>query len=327
MSKNKRQLEAEAAEAELQRMYDEQEAAKEKAKADAEAEVAAHNANLPPDNAGDPPVTPAAAPPPPTQLPPTSDWEQRYRSLQGMFAKANEANAELRGRVEELSSRVNQVTTPAAPAPAGSTRLLSDDEVKDYGEEFIDVTKRAAREVFDGKVQDLEKLVHELQQRVAQQDQTVTTVSKKTQEREQEVFYDALDSAVPNWEEINRDQKFLTWLQTTDMFTGSSRHALLNQAFNVRDSARVAVFFKAFADEQKGAAPPPTTPVVDAASLVSPDTISSGQNPTQPRRGKLWTQAEIEKIYDDKMKGKITHDRYLELEKEALTALAEGRVR
>jgi hypothetical protein len=102
---------------------------------------------------------------------------------------------------------------------------------------------------------------------------------------------------------------------------------LLNQAFNAKDATRVAAFFKAFAETAPGAPSKPTAPPVDAASLVSPASVSSGPAPTQPRRGKYWTQAEIEQIYDDKLRGKITLEQFTALEKEALEALAEGRVR
>jgi uncharacterized coiled-coil protein SlyX len=329
MSKSRAQREAIAAEAELEKIGNNFIAEQQKQRDAAQAEVNRLNA----EGQQAPEPTPPAPPPVNEPAPINngqSDWEQRYKSLQGMFAKSNETISVLTQRIDELT----RTTVAAAQQPQqqvqqvpATSRLLTEAEIKDYGDEFIDVTKRAARELYDSKMETLEARIAELQKHVKQQEQTVTTVTAKAAEREEEAFYDALDRLAPTWETLNSDNNFLTWLNVTDTFTGASRRALLNQAFNAKDVNRVAAFFKAFAETAPGAPSKPTAPPVDAASLVSPASVSNGPAPTQPRRGKYWTQAEIEQIYDDKLRGKITLEQFTALEREALEALAEGRVR
>lgn len=332
MSKSRAQREALSAEAELEKIGNEFISEQQKQREAAQAEVDRLNA----EGADPTPPAPPAAPPAPAQNEPApintgpSDWEQRYRSLQGMFAKSNDTISQLTQRIDELSRTTVAAAQQQQAAPKqvpATSRLLTDEEVKDYGEEFIDVTKRAAREIYDEKMTLLEARIAELQQHVQKQETTVTHVSAKAEAREEEVFYDTLDRLVPTWETLNVDNNFLTWLNVTDTFTGASRRALLNQAMSAKDVNRVAAFFKAFAETAPGAPSKPTAPSVDAASLISPASVSTGPAPTQPRRGKYWTQAEIEQIYDDRLRGKITLDQFEALERDALAALSEGRVR
>lgn len=330
MSKSRAQREALSAEAELEKIGNEFISEQQKQRDAAQVEVDRLNA----EGADPAPVTPPPVQPPHNEPAPInngqSDWEQRYRSLQGMFAKSNDTISQLTQRIDELSRTTVAAAQQQQAAPKqvpATSRLLTDEEVKDYGEEFIDVTKRAAREIYDDKMTALEARIAALQQHVQKQETTVTHVSAKAEAREEEVFYDTLDRLVPTWETLNVDNNFLTWLNVTDTFTGASRRALLNQAMSAKDVNRVAAFFKAFAETAPGAPSKPTAPPVDAASLISPASVSTGPAPTQPRRGKYWTQAEIEQIYDDRLRGKITLEQFDALERDALAALTEGRVR
>lgn len=326
MSKNRAQLEAADAEVELIRIAEEEKAQLAADQQNTIDEVARLNAEQGSQQ--------AAAPQEPTPTAPINqqiDWEQRYRSLQGMFAKSNESisrltemNATLTQRLDALAQAPQASAAPVAPAQA--KRFVTPDEVKDYGEEFLDVTKRAAREVYDEQIQSMAERINELQKVVKQQSETVSNVASKASVYDEDVFYNTLDKLRPTWEAENTNPQFLTWLAVTDSFTGVTRRALLNQAMQAKDASRVASFFSAFASES-GAKQPTNVPQVEAASLVSPDTVSSGPNPSSTRRGKYWTQAEVEKVYDDKMSGKITHEQFVKLEKEVLDALADGRIR
>lgn len=266
-------------------------------------------------------------------LPSNDQWEQRYRTLQGMFAKTNEQNAELRGRLDEMSAQLSRLS--AAPqtqqtqqqvAPSGK-RYLTEEEVKDYGAEFIDVTKRAAREEFEGRLAELQEQIKNLTTSQQSVVQTAAAASKVAAETLDEKYYNALDVGEPDWEKINESQQFLTWLSEVDTFTGARRQALLNQAFAAKDATRTLAFFKAFKQTQNGAGATPNKPSVDTASLVSPETGASGAPASNSKRGKIWSQAEVEKVYDDRVRGKITPQRFNDLEKEIMAAVSEGRIK
>lgn len=293
--------------------------------------------NTPPEGQNQPENTPSGqseGAPPVGNLPSNDQWEQRYRTLQGMFAKTNEQNAELRGRLDEMSAQLSRLSaapqTQQTQQPVAPTakRYLTEEEVKDYGQEFIDVTKRAAREEFEGRLAELQEQIKNLtasQQNVVQ---TAAAASKVAAETLDDKYYSALDVGEPDWEKINESPQFLTWLAEVDTFTGARRQALLNQAFAAKDATRTLAFFKAFKQTQNGAgATPNKSPSVDTASLVSPETGASGTPASNSKRGKIWSQAEVEKVYDDRVRGKITPQRFNDLEKEIMAAVSEGRIK
>jgi hypothetical protein len=274
--------------------------------------------------------------PAPTNVPANDQWEQRYKTLQGMFAKINDQNAELRGqnaefrgRLDELSAQVNRSQAPQGQPtqqPAKS-RLLSDDEVRDYGAEFIDVTKRAAREEFEERIAEMQKRIDALATSQQTVTQTVQQSAKVAAETLDERYYNALDAGEPDWEKINQSQNFLTWLDEVDTFTGARRQALLNQAFTAKDAGRTLAFFKAFKQTHNGSGATPNKPSVDTASLVAPETVAGASPTPNSKRGKIWSQADVEKVYDDRVRGKITPQRFSELEKEIMAAVSEGRIK
>lgn len=266
----------------------------------------------------------------------SDQWEQRYKTLQGMFAKINDQNAELRtqnaefrGRLDELSAQMSRVQAPQNPQvqqPAKS-RLLTDEEVKDYGAEFIDVTQRAAREVFEERIAEMQKRIEALASSQQTVQQTVQHAAKVTAETVDERYYNTLDKEEPEWEQINASQNFLTWLNEIDTFTGVRRQALLNQAFSAKDAGRTLAFFKAFKQTHNGSGATPNKPSVDTASLVAPETVAGASPTPNSKRGKIWSQADVEKVYDDRVRGKITPQRFSELEKEIMAAVSEGRIK
>jgi hypothetical protein len=53
-------------------------------------------------------------------------------------------------------------------------------------------------------------------------------------------------SAVPNYQEIDRDPRWHRWLLEIDSLTGRPRQQLLNDAIASTDAGRVAAFFRGF---------------------------------------------------------------------------------
>src|SRR5215831_19328564 len=70
----------------------------------------------------------------------------------------------------------------------------------------------------------------------------------------------ALDRAVPNWREINRDPRWLNWLLLPEPLSGRSRQLLLDDATARGNAASVIALFNGFLREAgaSGQAPAPT---------------------------------------------------------------------
>jgi hypothetical protein len=93
--------------------------------------------------------------------------------------------------------------------------LTMDDE-KNFGPELLDVATRAARQALAPELQQLHN------ENLALQSQ-LDLAKKAAIDR-------ALDAAIPNWREINSDERFHAWLRLPEMFSGVIRDRLLKDA-------------------------------------------------------------------------------------------------
>src|SRR6516164_4504702 len=112
-----------------------------------------------------------------------------------------------------------------------ASHLTLEDE-RNFGPELLDVAIRAARH---GLAPELQRLQNENAQLWNQLDAT----TKVTIDRE-------LDAAVPNWRQINADERFHGWLLQPDPLSGVIRDRLLKDAASAGDAQRVVRFFQGF---------------------------------------------------------------------------------
>lgn len=270
-----------------------------------------------------------------------TDWEHKYKTLQGMYnaevpkfskkAKTlEEENASLRAilaSLEEAATTAPAEEQPVATAPV--KQLVSPEEVEEFGADLIDVVRRAA----------LESVQPELQ-RLRQENDTLRSslgdVSKTMGETARKSVYVSLAENVPDWQEMNSDENFLNWLGQPDVFSGQTRQDLLRQAFEKNDAERVIAFFKSYIDETAVVQPTTTTtqavttPPVNTSSLVAPGktkaaTVASTQGPEK----RIWTQQQIAAFYSSVRKGEYKDNEADKraIEKDIIDAANTGRIR
>ena len=81
---------------------------------------------------------------------PKESWEQKYKTLQGMYnadvPRLNAKNREVNARVSQLEQLLGTMQQSAKPEePVSTDPLITDADMKEYGDS-IDVMRRAARE-------------------------------------------------------------------------------------------------------------------------------------------------------------------------------------
>ena len=170
-------------------------------------------------------------------------WEQKYRTLQGMYntdvPRLNATNRSLDGRVAQLETLLSELNTKQEPTTQEPVQsLITEDDVKEYGDS-IDIMRKAAKEEFApemARVKQLEEKIRQLQDVVPQVQQ-----SQKSSEEKQ--FWNTLNQEVPDWNEINSNQDFQSWLLEIDGLTGISRQTYLADAQKKLDVERVIKFF------------------------------------------------------------------------------------
>ena len=276
---------------------------------------------------------PVAAAPPAEPVDSEETWEQRYKSLQGIYKSKMTRYA---GQVEDLQGQLENVSQPAPVEPELKTRpegqkLLNDEEIEDYGADLIDVVKRAAREEFGAELEALRVENTQLKEAVG-------GVTTSLQHNVRKDLYTMLSGAIPQWRDINGSDSFLYWLEQADPYSGALRQDLLTRAFENNDSERVINFFKGFINENGTVQPTPAAVTESAPSAqvnlqdyVAPGKPAGGTTAqtANPKDERVWTNAEVTAFYSDVQKGKyrLDPDGKNAMEREIIAAANSGRVR
>ena len=266
-------------------------------------------------------------------------WEQRYKVLEGKYrAEVPRMARELRdtkAQIEQLQSLLAAMpeARQAAEKPAEETpadfRFVTDEEVTDYGSDFLDVVARKAKETFMPELERVRRENQELRQLLG-------GVQKKFVMSDREKLYGFLDSHLENWRDVNQDEGFLQWLDETDPYTGYQRHQLLRSAFDQNNGQRVLAFFTGFLRENAAVtpsdeAPQPRQPQQSLETMVAPGTAQSAGTVDAPRgrSKKVWAQHEVAAFYADVQKGKFRTDPKAKerIERDIIAAAQEGRIR
>jgi hypothetical protein len=282
------------------------------------------------------PVTPEVTPPPAAAAPVSQDvnWEHRYKSMEGRYKRAEQDIRALSDQLASMQSLVGtlQARSPAEPTPAElrAESLLTPEEVNEYGEEFLGVVAKKAKEELSPEVTELKKKLATLEKRL---EGTVTS----TETRAKHDLESTLDRDVPNWREINVAPEFHSWLALPDLFSGAIRHELLKAAYEQNNTPRVLAFFKGFLSEEAALAPKiqgepdqgATPDKIPLESLAAPGRAKTAAATGAPAEKPTFTRAQIAKFYADAAAGKY-RGREAErnrIEAQIFDAEREGRIR
>lgn len=267
------------------------------------------------------PAAPAPAPAP------ADDWQQKYRSLQGMFAqKTSELqsqNKQYESQLAQLQKQIEALSKARAQDDAAKAKAEADPkDVENFGADMVDMVQRYAERVFQAMATQFGSKVAELEGRLKGLEQQVSGVSDRTNLTLEQQFYATLNNLVPDWEEINQSEGWLKWLAEIDSVYGAPRQAALDAAHQKMDVERVAAVFKAF----KAAQPP--KPQSALANQVAPNGASA-LAPSAPGARPILASKFVEKFYADVAKGRYLgrESEAAQVEAEINLAAAEGRIR
>lgn len=278
---------------------------------------------------------PVVETPPAPAKPSYEELEQKFRSLQGMF---NPMMQKLEGEKRELAAQVNQLTQrlteleqqAAQTRESGSPQqtFVRPEEVEEYGADFMDVVGRKAKEVAYESVQRAEaaeRQATELAKRLAQLEQQFGSVAQQTYASAEERFLSILGKKVPDYQQLNYDEHFLSWLAQRAPGTMTTRQSLLTDAYQAGDVDTVAWYFDTFKEEsgRSQRTQQVDTRRAEMAAQAAPRTSGNGQ--TNSRVEKTWTSAEVRKFYSEGTKGKYSPEEYSRIEADIFKAQQEGR--
>nr|DAF30687.1 MAG TPA: hypothetical protein [Caudoviricetes sp.] len=243
--------------------------------------------------------------------------QARYSSLQGKYnaevPALHSKNKELEARLQRMQEE-NQSLRSEIATQESKKAYITEQDTEAYGEDMIDLVRRAAREE---SAKFAEKAA-QLQSRVDQMGNYLRRNEEEMEDQRMANFRAGLSAAVPNWEAQNIDPQFLAWLNDRDPVYGFMRNEALQRAFNDLNVAGVAQIFLAYRNGSARRAE-------GLARQVAP-THSRGASPTPSAGQRTFTQAEIAQFYDEWRRGNIPDEEAARIEKDINAAVTEGRV-
>lgn len=263
-----------------------------------------------------------AQPEPEKKLEDQEDYKQKYFVLKGKYdaevPRLLHEVGELKTAVSALQEKKQIPTKDEEP----SDDLLSDPAVKYLHDEYPDVYN--ALVAFESKTSKKKPSVDPtVEERISRVERTQF---KTTEDR----FIDDLNRLVPDWDSVNKDSKFVEWLNTEDPLTGYTRFQLASIAQNSLDGPRVAKFYSNFKKEVYGDTEQPvekSSGKKDMSKFVTPSTTRSGATETKQDTD-TFTREDINKFYADAAKGAyVGRDAvYNKIEEKINKALMEGKI-
>lgn len=176
---------------------------------------------------------------------------------------------------------------------------LTEQDLRDYGSDLIDVTQRAALHALSPELQEIRQQNAELQRRLAQE--------------QRHRLDQQIERALPDFRERDRDPRWHEWLRGTDILSGRVRQQLLNEATASGNPERVLAFFRSYQREAGGT----------HASSAAPGRARSASS------GKpSYTREQIGQLYEANRKGAYVgrESEWARIENDIFAAQREGRV-
>lgn len=293
------------------------------------------------DKPSDPPLTmdPPADPAPVTSADNTprpdedETWERRYNSMKGRHERAQQQINEMSERISSLQNVIAQMQARSAQPEQREqpkyAKLITPEEENDYGQEFLGVVGKKAKE-------ELLPEVEQLRSKLADLEAKYSGVSNVINQSSYDRMLSYLDSNIQGWRDQNNDPEFVSWLKLPDAFSGAIRQKLLMDAWEAHEAPRVAAIFRGFLAEEAAVDPargeshrPTEVEKVPLETLAAPGRAKTAAGSTEsPAEKPTFTQAQITRFYADvaarKYEGREAEKE--RLEQQIFIASREGRV-
>ena len=130
-----------------------------------------------------------------------------------------------------------------------------------------------------------------------------------------------MGAAVPDWEELNKEDGFLKWLAEYDELTGLQRQDSLDDAVRNNDAVRASRFFNKWKEMSKEKA------ATVSRSLEEQVVPAAVANSAPPAGKKIWTRGEIQDFYSKARRGEISDSDMVAIEADIHAAHLEKRIR
>lgn len=254
-----------------------------------------------------------------------AQWEQRYKTLQGMFNQ----QAKQVEQYQELLSRMSEAQTSQAPAASAPKKpvesLVTKEDIDAFGDDLIDVSRRVAREEYA-------QAIAQMSEKIAQLEGQLSGVAQTSAQTQYERFVNRLRQDVPkqtghDFDTINNDPAFEQWIMDSP-----TRKVVFDTAMRSYDHAAMLDMFSMYGarlqapTSSQSASKPPAQVDPRLMKQVTPGKSKSTPSPAQPATGEKqqWTRSAIAQFYSER--NKMPKSEADKIERNIAAAMKSGRV-
>jgi len=275
----------------------------------------------------DEPVLEEAAPADDSHEEVTDAFEQKYSTLRGKY---DAEVPRLHQQVRELTEQMDAIRKDAEAAkkvesekPKEKVSYVTDADREEYGDDLIDFQRRVAKEVSqesEERFEQQEKVIAELREQISTTGNQVGEVG----------FAQKLNNLVPGFDQLDNDERWVSWLNEIDPMTRGPRRDQAQSAFNSGDADAVAHYVSLFRESVEPVANGMSDRQTELEKQVAPNrSASSTATRSVGKSAKIYSQGELTnawtKIRTLSSDGK--YDDAAKLEAELTLAYMEGRVK
>ena len=255
------------------------------------------------------------------------EFEQKYKTLRGKYdaevPRLHQQVRDLNGKLEELAKSMEAKPEPPTKSKE-KVSYVTDADRAEFGEELIDVQRRVAQEVSQ-----------EYTERMEQQDEVIKTLQEQLAKTGNDVgemsFTQRLHSVVPDFAEIDNDERWVAWLNEHDPMLRGPRRDQAAAAFQAGDAEAVLHYVNLF---KESISEPETAPrqqrQTELEKQVAPNrSANSVRTQSANQNSKIYSPKEVDNAWT-KVRALNTKGKYADAEKleaELTAAYMEGRVR
>lgn len=137
-------------------------------------------------------------------------WRQKYKTLQGMYDKeVPQLHSEVKTLTKELEALKSSMQQTKEVEAKQQQKLVTDEDVQNFGEDLIEVQRKVAREVaaeFEQKLEAMRSENSELRELLGTTDNKVSASN----------FESRLHRLVPDFQQLDSDPRWIAWLDGVD---------------------------------------------------------------------------------------------------------------
>lgn len=260
-----------------------------------------------------------------SQKPEPDEFKQKYNTLKGKY---DAEVPRLHQQIRELNDKMKAMEALHSAAQAQPVKpkervsLVTDADRAEFGEELLDVQRRVAKEVSS-----------EYEDRLAQQEQVIRELQAKLHQTGNQVgemsFAQRLRAAVPDFDKIDADERWVAWLNEYDPMLRGPRRELAQVAFNNGDADSVAHYVNLFKASLNAEEPTKQARQVELEKQVAPNRSAHPVKQSAGREAKTYTEREVQNAWNKirVMNSRGQYDDAAKLEAELTAAYIQGRVR